>query len=493
MQESSDLDRTSPNSTTSLHSLPCELLIQLLKELRSLAQLQATILASRHLFSAYQSSRSLVRQQVFINEFHDLSCQPETPLPTESDDCDDCDDCSMCSIFELAQSRIVHLEASNPADGLILRACIWPDLLEHAKSERNRARFFVAFIVGDITNDLTFPIYAKSLEIFTEWSLALSAAYRRGNKQKKALGIDEQTLDLLKTSLTPIETGRRKIEQLIMEWLLSIMTDCAAHRQYDAGFAFFQGIWDRFIQIQAQNYTQNQNPERYMFEMIKSLEWFCADINPESHSKGYEIEAQSWRFMHRHISQSHSDGNFCMNCLYTANSLTSTSLSLHAASDVLIAYQKSVWRGLPPRSMIFANWSRILVQTLRSEGKEIEGLMMVWQRLQESRDPGVIDSFDLDWARQVIVGLKKAGEMREACEIQDSVFLRLEKGTGQYFAWGRNLSKAYAMNGQVHEATAIAEQMCDGLSPTSKFYTIWTQEVSKLHKILDSEEKGSYL
>jgi hypothetical protein len=112
---------------------------------------------------------------------------------------------------------------------------------------------------------------------------------------------------------------------------------------------------------------------------------------------------------------------------------------------------------------------------------------MVWQGLQESQSDNTINSYDLAWARCVILGLRETGKKQESLSIQASVFPRLEVGTGQYFAWGRELSRAYAMNGQIQEAVSVAEQMCDGLSPLSKFYTTWTQERSKLYKILYSE------
>ena len=59
-----------------LNSLPCELLVLILKELRSLESLQAAILTSRGLLEAFRGYRKRILQQVFWQEtwdrtFHD--------------------------------------------------------------------------------------------------------------------------------------------------------------------------------------------------------------------------------------------------------------------------------------------------------------------------------------------------------------------------------------------------------------------------------------
>jgi hypothetical protein len=345
----SDFELTESETTALLCTLPCELLIQALKELRGLRQLQAAILASRDLFLAYKSSRTLVRQQVFTNEFLDLGRLP-SPSPTIQDG-----KCSTCSNLKRAQSRIGELESKNPADGLILRACLWNDLLEHALFESDAVQ---DVINSGSTFDNRLPAYAECIGVFTEWSLALNSAYRRDNQRRKAQHIGTQTLDALTTIAAACGPDSRKLNRNILEWLSSIMADCAAHHDHDAGFVFFQGIWDYFTQVKSDSLLA-EIQGKHVFEIIKSLEWFCADIDPESCSKSHEIEPQAWQFMHRHISQSHADGNFCLDCSFTVGSLTSTSLFLHTDLDVLTAYQRSIWRDLPPRSQIFVNWSKL--------------------------------------------------------------------------------------------------------------------------------------
>jgi hypothetical protein len=481
MREVPDLDQAILAKTCVLTALPCELLIQVLKELRSLRQLQAAIVASHFLFAAYQSSRTIIRQQVFLNESLDFCSQPITPSSSEPSSC------SKCFNYRRVHSKIVQLEEQNPTDGLILRACIWNDILAHAKPDRNQAPSGI--ILTYSADDHILSVYAESHEVLIVWSLGLSSAYQRSNQHENSQRVGEQTLAVFMASVPASESQLHKLDLHIMAWLSSMMASYAVHRQFDAGLTLFQGVWDYFYQEESDQ-AEVLNSDKLILELIKSLEWFCVGSDPRRNAKFYEVEAHSWQFLHRHISRFHADGSFCVYCSSTATSLTSTTRLLHTDLEVLIAYQKSIWRDLPPRSLIFANWSRVLLQTLASQGKQLEGSMIVWQRLQESQDVGTIDSFDLGQARHVISVLNEAGKTREACEIQASVFPKLEPGTGQYFAWGRKLSEAYVIDGQINEAITIAEQMCDGLSPSSRFYTTWTRELSKLHKISQLQKDG---
>jgi hypothetical protein len=90
--------------------IPIEVRQVILKQLPTLRDLQAAILASRPLYLAYGDSRKIIRQRVFQIQ---ILCGH---LPGNND----------AAIFTQALRQIETLEKKNSNDGIILRESLWP-------------------------------------------------------------------------------------------------------------------------------------------------------------------------------------------------------------------------------------------------------------------------------------------------------------------------------------------------------------------------------
>jgi hypothetical protein len=194
---------TKTNLRTTLATLPVEIRQCILEELISLRDLQSAILACRALTAAYYTSRSLIRQTVFLKEYHSLTSGAASG-----------------PVLVSACRRVERLSRSSPTDGFILREALWPTLLAD----------------GELTSTVEFYL----------WSSDLTEAYRAARLEDNARAVEVHTLQTIR--LTPshnrqsdwAEAGR---EDPRLAWLRRMSAACARHSSHCHGQALLRQAW----------------------------------------------------------------------------------------------------------------------------------------------------------------------------------------------------------------------------------------------------------
>ncbi|KAB5549671.1 hypothetical protein GE09DRAFT_1223490 [Coniochaeta sp. 2T2.1] len=164
----------------------------------------------------------------------------------------------------------------------------------------------------------------------------------------------------------------------------------------------------------------------------------------------------------------HMDGAFCILCLDAAKALAG---ALKGETELELSGLERVWREIPPRSNAFGPWSWLFVD---GHSTRLDGVLKIWERLREVPDAGQLETYDLDWAREVIQELRKQKQgskgAKQALTFQASVFALLDARMHQYYAFGRNLADAYAKRGDVEEAVNVREQMMRNTESSAGIY-----------------------
>lgn len=428
----------------------------ILEQVPNLRDLQAAILASRSLYLAYEVSRRLIRQRVFRTQIL------PGHLPANND--------LNAAIFTRARLQIEILEQKNSNDGIILRESLWP-LLISISPER------------------------KLTEILSTWSLDFAEAYRACSREQEARHIEAQVVHLLYLGRTLPEASSSLSadeEQLLVNWIHSTMTSCVRHQQYEYGVVLCDQVWDGLGLVRHQMVPG----------MLTALLALCPNNGHSLVTKGFlgTIIARSWALFWRSRNTSrHLDDVLCYHCLDGAMALLAATRLAHVGAEKTLSSIEEIWNEMSPRSPAASFWANLVLESHQVLGTgRLEGVLKVWNRLREviPDDLTQFETTDLDWAREVILELRKLETGRkedQSLEFQASVLALLNPGSPRYYAFARNLADRYLRNGDMKAALRLREQIWQDLPPTSRIYISWGRELAGLYRRIGRGEEAMLL
>lgn len=439
--------------------IPIEVRQVILEQVPNLRDLQAAILASRSLCLAYHASRRLIRQRVFQTQIL------RDYLPANNNE---------AAIFTQARRQIETLEEKNSNDdGIILRESLWPLLIS---------------IVSPGV-----PESGKLLEILVTWSLDYAKANRAFSCEKEARRIEAQVMQLFaerSTKFCAHEEGR-----LIVSWIRTTMTSSVQHEHYEYAEVLYGQICDGWDLLMCHQTVPD------LLTVVLSI---CSN-NGNFIAKGFlgTIISRSWSLFWRSRSTSRHPGDtLCSRCLGGAKSLLAATdlghVSTSTTEETLSSIEK-IWNEMSPRSPAASFWAELVVESHQLLGSNrLEGVLMVWNRLREliPSDPTQFEIIDLDWARKVILELRKLERGRtqdQSLEFHASVLALLSQGSPVYYAFARNLADSYVRNGDMKSALTLRQQIRPDLQPTSRIYNSWARELACLYRRIGREEEAIQL
>lgn len=450
----------------SFATIPVEICQSILEALTNLRDLQSAILCSRSLHYAYQASRRLIRQRVFYNQT--LLCVLEAGGDLEA-----------CA-FIRASRLVEDLERKNPHDGLILRESLWPHLMAAHQN--------------------------KPTDILCAWSRDLAEAYRVFHYEEKARHVEAQAMHLLiclgkkMNQFTEVEPNPHHVYvELFLKWLHPTMAACARYKIHDYGakLLLFSDAWKHWVTI---------SNHQTVLGLIKAIELLCSD---DGHGRGatevakpalHAVIARGWSYL-RHVNASQHqdvDGNvLCFNCFDAAKLLLAATRSAGIGPDVTLSSIEAVWRGTPPRSPAFTSWARLVLESHRIWTSRLQGALKVWARLREAPPADQdhqFETYDLDWAREVILELRKQNcGWSESLHFQASVLALMRRGSPQYYAFARNLADCYLRSGDFLAAIEVREQIWQELQPSSQLYSSWGRALANLYRRTGRDQNAENL
>ncbi|KUL86489.1 hypothetical protein ZTR_08122 [Talaromyces verruculosus] len=465
-----------------LSSIPVEVRQIILEQVPNLRDLQAAILVSRSLYLAYDTSRRLIRQRVF--RFQIL----RDYLPANNE----------AAIFTRACRQIETLEKKNSEndDGIILRESLWPLLISTICRSEERKRLL------------------EILEILVKWSLGYAKAYRASSssREEEARHIETQVMQLFfsaESSTTTTTTTRNfyahdEGRRLIVSWIRTTLTSAVQHQHYEYAAALYSQIcdsWDNGIMC-------HQTVDGLLTVPLS----LCSIIDGNSFvAKRFlgAIISKSWSLFWRSRSTSrHAGDMLCYHCLDGAKSLLAATGLAHAGTTTTSSTEETlssiekIWNEMSPRSPAASFWADLVVESHHKlpETNRLGGILKVWNRLREviPRDPTQFEMVDLDWARKLILELRKLekrGKIQEvqSLEFHGSVLALLTTGSPVYYAFARNLADSYVRNGDIQSALTLRQQIWQDLQPTSRIYASWARELAGLYRRTGREEEAMQL
>ncbi|OIW28281.1 hypothetical protein CONLIGDRAFT_632534 [Coniochaeta ligniaria NRRL 30616] len=436
---------------TTLATLPVEIRQCILEELISLRDLQSAILACRALTAAYYTSRSLIRQTVFLKEYHSLTSGA-----------------AKGPVLVSACRRVERLSRNSPTDGLILGEALWPTLLAD----------------GELTSTVEFYV----------WSSDLAEAYRAAGLEDNARAVEVQTWQTIRLTPPPnrqscwAEAGQ---DDPRLAWLRRMSAACARHSSHCHGQALLRQAW---CDLRGEGWLPTGRIRHKTGHILVTC---TADVCRGEDGVADALSRQStmaeaWDFLRQVAYDRHIDGAFCMICLDAAKTLAGA-----LKGEIELLELERVWREIPPRSYTFRPWSWLFVE---GHSVRLDGVLKIWERLREVPDARQFEEYDLEWAREVIQELRKQKHRSEgtkqALTFQASVFALFDPRMHQYYAFGRNLADAYTKTGDFEEAIHVREQMMRNTESSSGVYKSSGLALAHLYRKLgrhgkaeDSEER----
>lgn len=475
-----------------LSHIPIEVRQLILEQVPNLRDLQAAILASRSLYLAYDASRRLIRQRVFRFQ---ILCGAER-VPANNDE-------ATTTIFTRACRQIEILEKKNSKndDGIILRESLWPLLISTCRSEERKFR--------------------EIEEILVIWSLDYAKACRASSssREKEARYIETQVMQLFhllraesSTTTTTTTTTTRNFcahderRHLIVRWIRTTMVSAVQHQHYEYASVLYGQVCDGWDDLMSHQRVTG------LLTVPLSLCSIIIDGNLFVVAKGFleTIISTSWSLFWRSRSTSrHAGDMLCSHCLDGAKSLLAATRLAHVGSKETLSSIEKIWNEMSPRTPAASFWANLVVeshQLLEATGNRLEGILKVWHRLREvvPSDPTQFETIDLDWARRIILELRKLekrGSSRTTQEVQSLGFqasvLALLSSQGArspaYYAFARNLADNYLRNGDTESALTLRQQIWQDLQPTSRIYVSWKRELAGLYRRIGREEEAMQL
>ncbi|GAM33693.1 hypothetical protein TCE0_013r00788 [Talaromyces pinophilus] len=454
----------------SLSRIPVEVRQVILELIPNLRDLQAAILASRSLYLAYDTSRRLIRQRVF--RFQIL----RDYLPANNE----------AAIFTRAHRQIETLEKKNSKndDGIILRESLWPLLISTICRSEERKRL---------------------LEILVNWSLDYAKAYRASSSSREdaARYIEAQVMQLFFSAESSRTTTTRNFyahegRRVIVSWVRTTMTSAVQHQHYEYAAVLYGQICD--------GWGNNIICHQTMAGLLTVPLSLCSIIDGHSLvAKRFRgtIISKSWSLFWRSRSTSrHAGDMLCYHCLDGAKSLLAATGLTHVGTEETLSSIEKIWNEMSPRSPAASFWADLVVESHHrlQETNRLGGVLKVWNRLREviPSDPTQFETVDLDWARKLILELRKLEKRGKTQEVQSlefhaSVLALLSPGSPAYYAFARNLADSYVRNGDVKSALTLRQQIWQDLQPTSRIYVSWARELAVLYRRNGREEEAMQL
>jgi len=403
-----------------LTTFPIEIRQVILEELPSLKSLQCAILGSRALLVAYQSSRKHIRQVVFRNEYRVLESDAKTGDATNA---------YKQTALTRARYRVGRLAETSSGDWLILHQALWPLLLA----------------------DVRIPQDPLNAACFFQWSVDLVETSLSEGLEQDAGEIETQTLRVI------FRSGG--LAKLGLDWLRGMTAVCKRQERFSQGQQLLLQAWDD-VSRYLNGVSSRQQGHRVGIAVVDCTAIVCR--GGEEGTQRRIILAKAWDFLQR-ASTDWDLGVVCHLCLNAADRLASVSTGTSEISGL-----ETTWRKIPPRSPPFATWSRIFVDC-HSVG--LEGILKIWNRLREVPDPFQFAAYDLNWAREIIMELRKQEQGQDqSLAFQAWVLQLLNPAQPQYYAFGRNLADSYLKNGHLEEAIRVREDMMRNTLPSASVF-----------------------
>lgn len=439
-------------------AVPIEVRQGVLEGLPSLRDLQSASLSSRALLVANVASRRFIRHRVFLNQYHDLEAEISLGKKRKN------------SPFSVANSWIHYLSKKDAYDGLILREAIWPHLL--ADQEQYKGTYSSG----------------KDVEVFCSWAEHLASSCRQFHDEARARRVEAETLRLVPANII----------YLCKAWLIWLQATIAAGTgQGDYGYAahICKEMWSRFDRSP----DHRHKPGLDGLALVRITSTLCHrqdDVGTSNSSSTEEVNSVirlAWEFLRVQCASGgpvHQPGMFCYRCLDAAKLLIEGAQQSRGTVEPGLPHLQGVWQSIQPRGMAFNAWSHVFVD---SYDNRLDGMFIVWARLQEDRREIFLQDIDLDWARDIIWLLRKNGAMERSLSFQAEVFDLMSPRGHQYCAFGRNLADAYVKNGQIQHAIGVREKVLDELPVTSAVRPSWIMALAGLYKRRGRNEDAGHL